>query len=112
MSSESEEVVVITLVKTREGVDPERFAEFVSTMDLPTWRRKDVVIGFNTYRVAAHDESSVDADFVEVMHLRSWAEWEDVGNHDPEIAPLAATFTELADESQVQRIFLTPVEET
>lgn len=106
------EQVVISMIKLRKGVDPQRFSEFAASVDLPTWRKKDVVIGFNTYRVAQNNahEPEIEADFVEVMHLRSLAAWEQVGATDPEIAPLAARFTELVDESQVRCIHVTSVE--
>jgi hypothetical protein len=109
VSNASDEVVIINLIKVRDGLDKTRFAEFAATLDLPTWRSKDVVLRFDTYRVAGHDEALADTDFVEIMHLRSLAEWEVVGETDPEIAPLAQRFTELVDEGQVQRLHLCPI---
>ena len=108
--STNDEVVVIAFLKTRAGVDPERFAEWAASTDLPTWRKKDVVIGFDTYRVTDPGESGVDAAFVEVMHLRSWDEWVEVGRRDPDIAPLAAAFEELVDDAEVRRTRLVPVD--
>jgi hypothetical protein len=98
----SDEVVFLSFVTLRDGVAPERFAEFATSVDLPTWRGKDVVIDFDTYRITDGDH----ADFVEVMHVRSWSEWQRVGAEDPDIAPLAAAFAELVDESRVRRVFL------
>jgi len=108
--SSSDEVVVIAFIKTREGVDPDRFGEWAASTDLPTWRSKDVVLAFDTYRVTDADESGVDADFVEVMHLRSWEEWVEVGRTDPDIAPLATAFEQLVDDAEVRRIRVLPVD--
>jgi hypothetical protein len=100
------ETILVSLIKLREGVDPQRFAEFASSLDLPVWRRKDVVLSFDTYRVAGRDRDRVNADFVEVMRLRSLEEWEAVGESDPDIEPLAAAFSELVDQEATQRIHL------
>jgi hypothetical protein len=108
--STNDEVVVIAFIRTRAGVDPSRFADWAASTDLPTWRKKDVVLGFDTYRVTDSGASGVDADFVEVMHLRSWEEWVEVGRTDPEIAPLATAFDELVDDADVRRIRLLPVD--
>jgi hypothetical protein len=110
VNNESDEVVMINLVKVRDGVDPARFADFAAAIDLPIWRSKDVVLRFDTYRVAEDEGLGFGPEFVEIIHVRSLAEWEAVGETDPDIAPLARVFTELVDEAQVQRIHLLPVE--
>jgi len=112
MSGKDDEVIVLSFVKVRDGVAPERFAEFAASMDLPVWRSKDVVVDFETYRVTDQTDASSDADFIEVMHLRSWDEWQRIGREDPDIAPLATAFGELVDEAGVRRIFVTPVSDS
>jgi hypothetical protein len=109
MSHEPSETILVNLIKLRDGVDPERFANFASSLDLPVWRSKEVVLGFDTYRIAEQDRGGVDADFVEVMRLRSLQDWEAVGESDPDIEPLAAAFHELVDEVRTERIHLVPL---
>jgi hypothetical protein len=109
MNDKDGEVIVVSFVKLRDGVASERFAKFATSMDLPVWRSKDVVLNFETYRVTDQTDARVDADFIEVMHLRSWDEWQRVGSEDPDIAPLATAFGELVDEARVRRIFATRV---
>jgi hypothetical protein len=103
------EEILISLIPLREGVDQRRFIEFAASLDLPTWRRKDVVLAFDTYQIADEDRSQLKADFVEVMRLRSMAEWEEVGRADPDIQPLAVVFADLVDEAKVQRIRAKPI---
>ncbi len=106
MSGHDDEQILISLIKLGPEVAPERFAEFAVSLDLPTWRAKDVVRSFDTYRVDADDGGDLDADFVEVMRVRSLAEWEEVGRTDPDIAPLGAAFDELTQGATVQRLVL------
>lgn len=116
MSGHDDELIMISFIKLGPEVAPERFAEFATGLDLPTWRSKDVVLAFDTYRVEDGDGSNadgpgLDADFVEVMRVRSLAEWEEVGRTDPEIAPLGAAFDELTTGATVRRLVLRPLED-
>lgn len=103
------ETILINLVKLRDGVDPDRFSEFAASLDLPVWRGKEVVIAFDTYLIEEHDRAPVGAEFIEVMRLRSLQEWEEVGQSDPDIEPLAAAFSELVDETRTRRIHVRAV---
>jgi hypothetical protein len=103
-------MVIVNLVKLRAGVDPEDFASFAQERDGPTWRAKDVVLAFDTYRVAPQDAGAAEVDFIEVMHIRSWSEWETVSQNDPDVIPLATMFAELADARTVRTLTLRPVE--
>lgn len=103
-------VTIISFIKLRDGVNHEQFADFAVTADLPTWRQKDVVLDFDTYRVGQGDPATGPIDFVEVMRVRSLEEWQAVANSDPDIPPLAARFAELVDESSVRRLHVSPVE--
>jgi hypothetical protein len=106
---QSDEVVAINLIPMRPGVDPQRFADFSATVDQPTCLEKDVVLSFDAYRVAQADAAGLGADIVEVMHVRSWSEWEQVRDHDPDLKPVTQGFEELADPESVRTFFLTPV---
>ncbi len=110
MSTRDDVTIMISLIKLAPEVAPERFADFATSLDLPTWRSKDVVEAFDTYRVADAPGSDANADFVEVMRVRSLAEWEEVGRTDPDIAPLGAAFDELTAGATVRRLHLTPVD--
>jgi hypothetical protein len=104
------EVVAINFIPIRPGVDPQRFMDFSAALDQPTCLSKDVVVSFDAYRVAAPDAESFGADVVEVMRVRSWSEWEQVRDHDPDLKPVTEAFDELADPAAVRTLFVTPVE--
>jgi hypothetical protein len=104
-----DEVVAINLIAMRPGVDPQRLADFSATVDQPTCLDKDVVLAFDAYRVAREDAVGLGADIVEVMHVRSWSEWEQVRDHDPDLKPVTDGFEELADPKSVRTFFVTPV---
>ena len=108
--SNNDEVVAINLIAMRPGVDPQRFVEFSASVDQPTCLSKDVVVSFDAYRVAAQDAESFGADIVEVMHVRSWSDWEQVRDHDPDLKPVTDGFDQLADPATVRTLFVTPVE--
>ena len=104
-----DEVIAINLIRMRPGVDPDRFAAFSSALDQPTCLGKDVVVSFDAYRIAPDDASHLGADIVEVMRVRSWAEWEHVRDHDPDLKPVTDGFDELADPAAVRTLFVTPI---
>lgn len=108
MSETQQETILITLIGLREGVDPRRFLEFAVSQDLPAWRQQDVVVAFDTYRVREQDRAEIDADFVEVLRVRSLDEWIEIAQNDPAVAPLAGAFAELVDEDRTRRIQLGP----
>lgn len=109
MSTDDGEVIAINLIPMRPGVDPQRFAEFSASVDQPTCLSKDVVISFDAYRLHADDAAALGADIIEVMHVRSWSEWEQVRDHDPELKPITAGFDELADAASVRTLFVDPI---
>jgi hypothetical protein len=109
MSERGDEVIAINLIRMRSGVDPARFAEFSATVDQPTCLAKDVVLGFDAYRVPAADAAAVGADIIEVMHVSSWSAWEQVRDHDPDLEPVTRGFDELADPDAVRTLFVTPI---
>lgn len=109
MSERDDEVIAINLIPMRSGVDPARFAEFSATVDQPTCLSKDVVLGFDAYRVSESDAAAVGADIIEVMHVRSWSAWEQVRDHDPDLEPVTRAFDELADPATVRTLFVKPI---
>ena len=109
MSEREDEVIAINLIPMRRGVDPARFAEFSATVDQPTCLSKDVVLGFDAYRVPPADAAAVGADIIEVMHVRSWSAWEQVRDHDPDLEPVTRGFEQLADPATVRTLFVTPI---
>lgn len=106
-----DEMLVVNFIKVRDGVPPERFETFSRSRDLPTWRAKDVVVSFDTYRVIEADAAMEMGDFVEVMRVRSWSEWEAVSRTDPDVVPLATEFEKLADPAAVRRARLTTIDD-
>jgi hypothetical protein len=104
-----DEVVAINLIATRPGVDPAAFEEFSVMVDQPTCLNKDVVLSFDAYRVSAPDAAALGADIVEVMHVASWSEWEQVRDHDPDLKLVTDGFDALADPTTVRTLFVTPV---
>jgi hypothetical protein len=109
MSDAGGEVIAINLIPMRDGVDPSRFERFSATVDQPTCLAKDVVLSFDAYRVSAVDAAVLGADIVEVMRVRSWPEWEQVRDHDPDLEPVTSGFEQLADPATVRTFFVTPV---
>jgi hypothetical protein len=104
-----DEVIAINLIPMRPGVDPRRFEHFSASIDQPTCLRKDVVVAFDAYRVSPADAAALGADIVEVMHVRSWSEWEQVRDHDPDLKAVTDGFDALADPATVRTLFVTPV---
>jgi hypothetical protein len=105
---EAAEVVAINLIPMRPGVDPQRFAEFSAAVDQPTCLSKEVVLGFDAYRLSEQDARTLGADILEVMRVRSWSEWEQVRDHDPELEPVTRGFEALVDPATVRTFFVTP----
>lgn len=110
MDDQRDEAVMVSFITVKAGVDPERFARFARTADLPTWRGKDVVAAFDTYQLDPQCRESFGADFMEVMAVRSLSEWERVASTDPDIKQLADAFEQLVHEPGVLRLLLRPVE--
>lgn len=110
MTHEStEQAILVSFVKVKAEVPRDRFAAFATSRDMPTWRRKDVVVSFNTY-AATDGDTPFALDFIEIMHVRSLPEWETVSQTDPDIAELASEFRELVDESTTWNLRLAPIE--
>jgi hypothetical protein len=109
MNDSDDEVTAINLIPMRPGVDPRRFEDFSASLDQPTCLSKEVVVSFDAYRVSPADAVGLGADIVEVMHVRSWQEWERVRDHDPDLRPVTDGFDELADSATVRTLFVTPV---
>jgi hypothetical protein len=109
MSDSDDEVTAINLIPMRPGVDPRRFEDFSASIDQPTCLGKDVVVSFDAYRVSPDDAAALGADIVEVMRVRSWSEWEQVRDHDPDLRPVTDGFDALADPGGVRTLFVTPV---
>lgn len=103
--------VAINLIPVREGVDPAEFARFSTTVDRPICLRQDVVEGFDAYLVTRRDPGAPSVDIVEVMTLRSWAEWVDVRDNLPEMSEVTAGFDRLVESAAVRTIFATPIED-
>ncbi len=106
--ADATEVVAINLIPMRPGVDPQRFADFSAQVDQPTCLSKDVVHGFDAYRLSEEDARTLGADILEVMRVRSWSEWERVRDHDPDLEPVTRGFEELVDPETVRTFFVTP----
>ena len=106
--ADATDVVAINLIPMRPGVDPRRFAGFSATVDRPTCLSKDVVRGFEAYRLTEEDARALGADILEVMRVRSWSEWERVRDHDPDLEPVTRGFEELVDPATVRTLFVTP----
>jgi hypothetical protein len=109
VSDRDDEVIAINLIPMREGVDPGLFAEFSATLDQPTCLAKEPVLSFDAYRVSAEDAEGLGADIVEVMHVRSWSEWETVRDNDPDLEPVMRRWEELADPATARTLFVTPI---
>ncbi len=107
--SDITEVIAINLIPMRPGVDPARFADFSASIDQPACLSKEVVLAFDAYRVSSEDAERVGADIIEVMRVRSWQEWEQIRDHDPDLKPVTLGFEELADPASVRTLFVTPI---
>ncbi len=105
----SSEVVAFNLIPIRDGVSVDEFAEFSSTLDRPTCLAQDVVVGFDAYRVVRDAGLASAFDVVEVMHVRSWSEWERVRDGLSELRPVTKRFDELVDASLVRTFLATKI---
>jgi hypothetical protein len=103
----SSEVVAFNLIPMRDGISVDEFADFSSTLDRPTCLAQDVVVGFDAYRVIRDAGFTRAFDVVEVMHVRSWPEWERVRDDLAELRPVTKRFGELVDASLVRTFLAT-----
>lgn len=104
------EIVAINFIPLREGVSVDEFAHFSSTLDQPLCLSQDVVQSFDAYRVTGGDRGAQHFDVLEVMRVRSWAEWERVRDGLADLIPVTSRFDELVDSSQVRTVFATKIE--
>lgn len=104
MSAPDGDVVAITMFSLRPGVDWADFDRFSVYLDQPTCLACDAVESFEAYRVTSAPDGG-RADVVEVMHVRDWAAWERVRDHDPAFAPVMNRFVELVDVTTVRTWF-------
>lgn len=95
----------INLIPLRQGVELDDFARFSAEVDQPTLLAQDVVLGFDAYAVTRRDEGAPGVDIVEVMHVRSWAEWVEVRDNADAIKPVGAGFEQRVDPSTVRTLF-------
>jgi hypothetical protein len=96
-------VSAVNMFTLRPGVSAEQFEAFSAELDRPTCLAFDVVEGFEVYLVAGDDASGVDV--VEVMTVRSWAEWESLRDSAPELVPVVKKFEELVEPGSVSTLF-------
>lgn len=108
-ANEDGPVVAINLISMRAGADLDRFAEFSATVDQPTLREQDVVLGFDVFRVGHDDAETLGADIIEVLSVRSWDEWVLVRDTHPDLEPVTRGFAELADPDAVRTFFVSHV---
>jgi hypothetical protein len=104
------EIVAINFIPLREGVSVDEFAHFSSTLDQPLCLSQDVVLSFDAYRIVGGERGTQHFDVLEVMCLRSWAEWEHVRDGLADLLPVTSRFDELVDSSQVRTVFATKIE--
>jgi hypothetical protein len=95
----------INLIPLRPGAGVEDFARFSGVADQPICLAQDVVQGFQAFAVTRRDEGAPSVDVVEVMHVRSWAEWVEVRDNLPGMEPVTSGFDELVDPSTVRTLF-------
>jgi hypothetical protein len=101
----------VNLIPLRQGAKLDDFKAFSAELDQPTLLAQDVVLGFDAYAITRRDEGAPSVDVVEVMHVRSWAEWVDVRDSSEAIKPVGARFEELIDPSTVRTLFGTRIEQ-
>ena len=100
----------INLIPLRQGVPLEDFAKFSAEVDQPTLLAQDVVLGFDAYAITRRDEAAPSVDIVEVMHVRSWAEWVEVRDNAKSIKPVGEGFQQRVDPDTVRTLFGTRIE--
>lgn len=102
----------INLIPLRPGVPAADFSQFSLQVDQPTCLAQDVVLGFDVYAVTRTTDNALTVDFVEVMHLRAWDEWEAVRDNAEEMRPVAEGFERLVDPRAVRTVFATKLDRT
>jgi hypothetical protein len=103
--SAADGVYAINLLGLRPGVDVRRFERFSAELDQPVCLAQDVVEGFDAFAVTHRTEAAPSVDIVEVMHVRSWKEWERVRDGLEALEPVTAAFDELVEPSTVRTLF-------
>lgn len=102
--------MAINFIPLREGVSVDEFAHFSSTLDQPLCLSQEVVQSFDAYRIAGGETGAQHFEVLEVMQVRSWAEWERVRDGLADLIPVTTRFDELVDSSQVRTVFATKIE--
>jgi hypothetical protein len=95
----------INLIPLRSGARMEDFKRFSSEVDQPICLAQDVVENFQAFAVTRRDDGAPSVDVVELMHVRSWAEWVGVRDNLPGMGPVTSGFETLVDSSTVCTLF-------
>lgn len=109
MAAEEGRICAINLLPLKPGAVLADFERFSAEMDQPTCLAQDVVEGFDAYAVRRRDPGAPAFDVVEVMTVRSWAEWERVRDGMAELKPITERFDQLIDGAGVRTLFATPI---
>ncbi len=102
--------VAVNLIPLREGASIEDFKRFSATVDQPICLAQDVVLGFDAFAVTRRDEGAPSVDVVEVMTVRSWAEWVEVRDNLAAMNEVNEGFEKLIDPATVRTLFATKIE--
>jgi hypothetical protein len=101
--------VAVNLIPLRAGASLDEFSRFSSEVDQPTCLAQDVVLGFDAFAVTRRDAGAPSVDVVELMTVRSWAEWVDVRDNLPQMEKVTSGFEKLVDPATVRTLFGTPI---
>jgi hypothetical protein len=110
MADAEERICAINLLPLKPGVGIAEFETFLNELDRPTCLAQDVVEGFDAYAVRRRGPGAPAVDIVEVMTVRSWAEWERVRDGSDAFAPVIERWGELVDGEGARHLFATPID--